>query len=391
MKFTIFTSPLVWGLLLAALVLSLIYCGWQWWRACRLRRFVNDDEARRDYLETLPPVSVIVDACKETDELLNYLPVVLQQAYPTMEVIVVTDGAAETTSGALSELKAQYPFLHFTFVPTDARSLSRKKLALMMGIKAARYDIVLLTNANACPRSDQWLATMMRNFTPGTDVVLGYSHYLYSRDHGVGRRYRTFDTVSTGVQWLVSAIQGHPYRGTNDNLAYRKQLFFDHHGFAQSLDLQWGDDDVFLSEIMGDGSGVRVELDPDAQVETYYDNPPRAHRLLKMRRDFTSRMVRQAPRLMQATMSVVNLLRVLATAAAVALDWRNLVVWAVAAVIAIGSWVWMTLAFRRQCRVLTTPPLRLSVPMFTLWRPIVNAFYRVRERRASHSNYTTYI
>ncbi len=390
MTFNLEIPPLAWWLLGCGFVLSIAYALWHWFTTLRLQRFIDVDEVQRAYATELPPVSIIVDACNETDQLVRFLPLVLHQDYPEYEVIVIADGAAEATSDMLSEMKAQHPNLHITFTPHGTRSLSRKKLALMIGIKAAHHDIVLTTNANCRPASDQWLRTMMRNFTPDTDVVLGYSHYRYHRDKRWARHWRILDTVTTAKQWLTSAIAGRPYRGVSDNLAYRKQLFFDVNGFADTMSLRWGEDDVFLKQIARPDN-TRVELSPESQLSVYYENIFHAHRLLRTRRDFTSQMVPRRAFLEHAAMSWVMWLAHGALIAAAVVAWSNAVVPLAAIVILAAFWTAVTWAVRRDCRMLQAPPIRLTVPPLTLARPLINANYRRRELRHKKSNYTTYL
>ncbi|MBP3739471.1 MAG: glycosyltransferase [Muribaculaceae bacterium] len=390
MSFSFNISPLVWTLLAVGFLLGLTYVVWRWLRTQQLSKFVTEDEVSREYLDELPPVSIIVDACNETDQLVRFLPLVLNQEYPEYEVIVITDSAAEATSDMLSEMKSQHPNLHTTFTPHGTRSLSRKKLALMIGIKAAKHDIVLTTNANCRPTSDQWLRLMARNFVPGIDVVLGYSHYRYHRDKRWARRWRILDTVTTATQWLGSAIAGRPYRGTTDNLAYRKQLFFDVNGFARTMNLTWGEDDVFLCQIAR-GDNTRVELAAESQLSVYYENIFRAHRLLRTRRDFTSRLVPRRAFIEHAAMSWLLWLAHAAFITAAILAWPNAAVLIAAVVALIGLWVTVTVATRHDCRLLQAPPLRLTVPALTLARPLINANYRFRELRHKKTNYTTYI
>ena len=390
MSFSFNISPLVWTLLAVGFLLGLTYVVWRWLRTQQLSKFITEDEVSREYLDDLPPVSIIVDACNETDQLVRFLPLVLNQEYPEYEVIVITDSAAEATSDMLSEMKAQHPNLHTTFNPHGTRSLSRKKLALMIGIKAAKHDIVLTTNANCRPTSDQWLRLMARNFVPGIDVVLGYSHYRYHRDKRWARRWRILDTVTTATQWLGSAIAGRPYRGTTDNLAYRKHLFFDVNGFARTMNLTWGEDDVFLCQIAR-GDNTRVELAAESQLSVYYENIFRAHRLLRTRRDFTSRLVPRRAFIEHAAMSWLLWLAHAAFITAAILAWPNAAVLIAAVVAFIGLWVTVTVATRHDCRLLQAPPLRLTVPALTLVRPLINANYRFRELRHKKTNYTTYI
>lgn len=389
MYFSLHISLLTSVLLGIGLLLGGIYVAWLCVRAARLRRFVEVDESQRDYADPLPPVTIIVDACTETGQLSRFLPMVLEQDYPEFEVVVVANTEAEATSDVLSALKVEHPNLHITFAPSGTRTLSRKKLALMIGIKAARHDIVLTTCANCRPTGNQWLRLVMRNFTPEVDIVLGYSHYRYRHDKRWGRRMRVFDTVSTGAQWLLAAIHGHPYRGVTENLAYRKHLFYDHNGFSHSMELLWGEDDVYLSEI-AQGATVRVELATESQVCVYYDDLRHAHRLLKMRRDFTSQRVRRKSFIVQAMMSWMWWLSLLALAAAAVIAWPNAVVLMVALFSLVALWTLASWAIGRICTLLQAPRLWFTGPLLAWWRPLVNVAYRLRESRRSHSNLTSY-
>jgi glycosyltransferase involved in cell wall biosynthesis len=387
MYYSIITDNIIYILLGLALALAVVYALWQWSRSFRLRRFFKYEE-ERDYVEELPGVSVVVYACNDADWLQRFLPLILHQDYPLFEVIVVDDGSSDNTKILLSDMKAHYDHLHITFTPDDTRQLSRKKLSVMIGIKAAHYDIVLNTAANCRVMSDQWLRLMMRNFTPGTDVVIGYSHYRYSKDKTAGRKYRIFDTVTTAVQYLNSAIKGNPYRGIAENLAYRKKAFFDNSGFSKSMDLLWGDDDIFVSEI-ADGSNTRVELSNDSQLSSYYDDVADAHYELKLRRDFTSRYVRRQQFVVQGFMSLAYYLRLGALIAAVVMNYLNIIVDAAAFVILVGTWIPVVTSFRSNCRLLNAPRLLSSVPFFTIWRPVVNFYYRQRGLSLKKSNFTS--
>lgn len=382
--------PVYIHILLGTTLLLMVLCFlWPWMRSRRIESFSTVHESERDYLpeEELPGVSVVVYAHNDAEYLERFLPLIMHQDYPKFEVIVVDDASYDNSHDILSETAAHFDHLHVTFLPDNTRSLSRKKLCLMMGIKAAHHEVVLTTNANCRAMSDQWLRLMMRNFTPGIDVVLGYSHYRYHKDRGLGRFYRAFDTVVTSMQWTGAAITGKPYRGTGDNLAYRRHVFFDNMGFSKNLDLRWGEDDVFVSEI-AHGGNCRLELAPDSQVHTYFDKISRAHSILKMRRDCTSKRVSsQSQFLQRGLFSMVNYLRLGCLVAAVALDYSNALTVAVAGLLLVAAWILSILPYNKAAMVLQAPGLQLSVPFFNVWRPVVNLYYRVRGSSLKSSNY----
>lgn len=207
--------------------------------------------------ENQPPVSVIVYAKNESENLRRFLPEILKQEYSKFEVIVVNDGSTDESDSILKSLSITYPHLYQTYIPEDVKYLSRKKLALTVGIKAAKYDILLFTEANCRPVSNQWIKKMACNFSPGTDIVLGFG--AYEDKKGFLHKLAAYDNLIVGQQYLSSALRHHPYMGSGKNLAYRKELFFQHKGYYKSLNLHAGEDDLFINEI-ANKKNTKVEL-----------------------------------------------------------------------------------------------------------------------------------
>lgn len=225
----------------------------------------NRKEQRNElhFTQELPPLSVIICAHDEVENLRRNLPAILAQDYPDFEVIVINDGEKNESEDYLLQLEEQYRNLYHSFVPDSSRYISRKKLAVTLGIRASRYDWLVLTEANCQPQSNQWLRLLARNFTPHTEVVLGYSGY--QRGKGWLRRCCAFDGLFNAMRYLGFALGGHPYMGIGRNLAYRKQLFYDQKGFSAHLNLRRGDDDLFVNQV-AHGENTRVETDPEAIV-----------------------------------------------------------------------------------------------------------------------------
>ena len=198
----------------------------------------------------LPKVSVIVCARNEEDNLRNYLHTLLNQDYPCYEVIVVNDGSEDETQRVLEEYSLQCSNLYVTFVPREARVISSKKLAMTIGIKAANYDHLLLTDADCRPESRQWIREMMQGFVQGgeeTEMVLGYGAYFEKKT--VLSSLINYDTLFIGLQYLGMAAAKHPYMGVGRNLAYKKDTFFKNEGFRGLLNERSGDDDLFVNKV----------------------------------------------------------------------------------------------------------------------------------------------
>lgn len=198
-----------------------------------------------EFLKEQPPVSVVICARDEEENLRKFLPFVLEQDYPDYEVIVVNDGSTDDTDNFLSLMVKQYEKLRTTFVPGGATNVSTKKLGLTLGIKGAKHDLLLFTDADCMPEGKYWLANMVRNFTPDTEFVLGYGGYLPKK--GFLNKLIKYDTLFVAIQYLGMAATRRPYMGVGRNLAYRKSTFFNLKGFATTLNLMSGDDDLMVN------------------------------------------------------------------------------------------------------------------------------------------------
>lgn len=235
-----------------------------------------------------PPLSVILVAKDAASDLQKNLPAILEQDYPDFEVIVIYDQSSDDNcEDVLKLLKDKYSHLHHSFIPDSARYISHKKLGITMGIKASRHDWLVFTEPNCRPSSNQWLRNMASNFTPQTDIVLGYSNY--EKTKGWFNRKVTFDTLLNSMRYLGQAIGGHPYMGCGRNLAYRKSLYYQQKGFSAHLNLQRGEDDLFVNQC-ATGKNTRVEASPESIVRITAPHYPKNWYEDKLSYPLTSRL-----------------------------------------------------------------------------------------------------
>jgi len=225
-------------------------------------RYRNHLKKNKDlFITEQPPISVIICAKDEADNLRKFLPFVLQQDYPNYEVIVINDGSTDETDDLLREFCKNYSNLRTTFVPVGANNLSTKKLGLTLGIKAASNELLLFTDADCMPEDKMWIAKMARNFGKNTEFILGYGAYFQKK--GLLNKLITYDTLFIALQYLGMAAAGKPYMGVGRNLGYRKETFFNNKGFASTLNLKSGDDDLMVNK-SSNKNNTRIEIAPES-------------------------------------------------------------------------------------------------------------------------------
>ena len=191
------------------------------------------------------PVSIIICARNEAENLRNFLTAVLEQDYPDYEVIVVNDCSEDNSYDILGKYIIQYPHLKISTVNKDPKFTHNKKFAQFIGIKAAKNDIMLFTDADCQPESDKWLEGMTSHFDDKITFVLGYGGYL--NEKGLLNKYIRYDSMTIAMQYLGTAIRGIPYMGVGRNLAYRRSIFFTNKGYGAYNHLISGDDDLFVN------------------------------------------------------------------------------------------------------------------------------------------------
>ena len=191
------------------------------------------------------PVSVIICARNEADNLRNFLPSILEQDHPSFEVIVVNDCSEDSSDDVLGQFLLQYPQLRISSINKDPKFTHNKKLAQFIGIKAATNEILIFTDADCRPESDKWLSNMSSNFDSKTDFVLGYGGYLKGK--GLLNKYIRSDSMFIAMQYIGMALRKIPYMGVGRNLAYRRSLFFRNKGFGAHNHIASGDDDLLVN------------------------------------------------------------------------------------------------------------------------------------------------
>lgn len=210
-----------------------------------------------------PPVSVLVCAHDEEENLKQLIPLLLEQHYPNFEVIIVNDRSNDSTFDLLLEETKKDHRLRMVHINRLPDHVDGKKYAITLGIKAATYDWILLTDADCRPEGKNWISTMSQNFQESTKFVLGFSPYRKAA--GFLNLFVRFESLLTAIQYFSFAILGYPYMGVGRNLAYRKSFFLGAKGFNTIIGITGGDDDLFVNE-HANGNNTAICLNQEATV-----------------------------------------------------------------------------------------------------------------------------
>ena len=241
---------------------------------------------------TFLPVSVIVAAHNELKNLQKLLPVLLSQNHPDFEIIVAEDRSYDESFEYLYDLRAQNPLLRIVRVDETPTHITHKKYAITLAIKAAKNEILLFTDADCMPQSNNWVTEMSRQFlveklenkTEEKAIILGISPYFginfqektqektQEKANKTGFSFLNFiiqyETFYTVLQYMCFALAGAPYMGVGRNLSYKKSLFMNANGFNDFQKLLSGDDDLFVNH-QATSKNVGICISKESHIKTY--------------------------------------------------------------------------------------------------------------------------
>lgn len=255
-------------------------------------------KAQPSYNDDLQPVSIIIAARNESDNLEKNLASILEQDYPEFEVVVVNDCSWDASQKILESMQQQYEHLKVSQLIEQEKYPTGKKFALTIGIKAAKYDLLFFTDADCVPASNQWLRLMQSHFTNNVEIVLGYSPY--KKYKGFLNLCIRFETFMTALFYFSFALMKNAFMGVGRNLAYHKDAFFRYKGFAGHQHILSGDDDLFVNQA-ATPYNVAIELSPESFV---YSEPKKdftAYSRQKARHNTTGKYYKAKHQLMLGT------------------------------------------------------------------------------------------
>ena len=372
------TEDIIGGVVAALTIVQMLYLFIVY--GATHRRYKAEQKGTLKTADKQPGMSVIITTADQEEMLAKHLPRILEQDYPDFEVIVVDDNSKDGTKELLERLCRQYPNLYMTHTSDSIRYVSHKKLALTLGIKAAKKEWLVFTEANCYPTTGQWLARLARHCTDTTDVVLGYSNYEQGK--GFGNLCRMYDTLLQQVRLLGITLLGGGYMGIGRNMVYRRSLFFDHKGYSRHLDLERGEDDLFIYEHVT-ARRITADFHANSVVRCAAENITWKND--KLSRHFMRTKMRGLRPCLLGADTFTRVLLYLAVVASIVLAciyhwWILLGATALLWAIYLGCRIFV---FHRVARELSERRYNVSIPLFDILHPLWELYFAIRMRLSS--------
>lgn len=328
-----------------------------------------------------PGISIIITAKNEADNLLANLTLILEQDYPNYQVVVVNNSSTDNTDDVLNEFRNRYPSkLYTTYIPIGSETVNDKKLALTVGIKAAKHEILLFTEADTKPLTNKWVNEYAKEFAKGKDVVLGACQLKVGK--GIYKKLIQFSNLMFGIKYLGLALIKRPYMGIERNMAYKKNIFFENKGFSSILNIEYGEDNLFINRI-ATRDNTSVVISPDSMVESNAINQLSTWRTIKGKYLITKKYLkgsgdkvlsfeivsRFAFYSLALLMLVIGIIKPSTT-----LIWASII-------LLLSRYIIQLIVINRNSRLFNSGKYFLSLPLFDLLTPIINHQFMNHEKK----------
>jgi len=207
-------------------------------------------------------VTVLITARNKFQHLKVLIPKLFEQDYPKFDVMIVNDQSSDRTKRLLEDLMIRYPKLRSVTIKYTPKHVTAKKFAITLGIKVAKNDVILLTDADSLPNTDQWIRKMTAPVREeGKTFAIGFSSYL--EKSGALNQWIQFDNILKALFYISFGLWKAPFMGTGKNLCYRKSFFMEVKGFKGFWGIEGGDDSIFVNTY-ANGSNTKVVIDSKA-------------------------------------------------------------------------------------------------------------------------------
>jgi hypothetical protein len=250
------------------------------------------------------PVSLIICAKNEAENLQTHIPLWQKQNYSNFEIILINDASADETLEVMESFAENDPRIQIVNVKNNEAFWANKKYALTLGIKRSKNTRLIFTDADCYPASNEWLATMASKFSDKKQIVLGYG--AYEKFPGFLNKIIRFETLMTAVQYFSYAKAGNPYMGVGRNLAYTSNLYYENNGFMSHIKVPSGDDDLFVNEA-ATSENIEVCVEPEAFTYSLPKKKKKKWHIQKKRHYSTSKLYKPKHRFLLGIYYIFNL------------------------------------------------------------------------------------
>ena len=213
-------------------------------------------------------ITVIVAARNEETEISACLDAILSQEYPVemFEVIVVDDHSTDST-GSLIKNYVDTNINIRSIALSEHTGLLGKKLAIDIGVKAAKGELIVTTDAD-CVMGKKWLGSIAA-FYRQTNAKMIVAPVAFHKEETVFEKMQSLEFMALMVCGASSLYYNRAIMCNGANLAYTREAYIEVDGLGEPDQKASGDDVLLMYKISRNYPGeIRFMKSEEAFVYT---------------------------------------------------------------------------------------------------------------------------
>lgn len=196
--------------------------------------------------------SVIIPARNEAENIVRFLPSILEQRYPIelFDVSVINDHSTDETTLEIKQLQSKYPNLQLLELSEhldDSAINAYKKKAIEIAIGKSKGDWIVTTDAD-CLANPEWLL-QYDAFIQQEQPVFVAAPVMFFNTGSFISLFQVLDFLSLQGITAAAVSAGSHAMCNGANIAYQKKAFYDVEQFKGIDHIASGDDMLLMQKI----------------------------------------------------------------------------------------------------------------------------------------------
>ena len=212
-------------------------------------------------IENSNQVTIIVPVRNEEERIRDILNNFEDQEFNDYQLLVINENSEDNTYEILNVLAETNPKLKVTSLNQEIRFSGKQ--AINIGLKGASSPWILLLTSFSGRINPVWLSRLNSLITPEMDAVIAYTNIERSKGfRNLLCRLERFNQFMISGAWTVA---GEPFVFNENNVLFKKTLYFDTQGFRQKLNRNFANLELIFNENFKKGK-VKITTNPELVV-----------------------------------------------------------------------------------------------------------------------------
>jgi len=222
-------------------------------------------------------VTIILSLRNEESRIRELMTKFTELPYDNYKVMVINEFSEDNTLEILNVLAETNPRIKVTSLSQETRYMDKQ--AINIGLKGAQSPWIVQLTSTTDEINPEWLSNLNGLLEKDTDAIIAYTNVIRAKGYrNLLCRLERFTQFMISGSWTLA---GKPFVFQENNILFKKSLYFDTQGFRQKLNRNFANLELIFNENFKKGS-VKITTNPDLAIRELVEDDRGDHlKLLK--------------------------------------------------------------------------------------------------------------